>query len=144
MPIEVRVLNAADEALVAATPPDVFDDPIDPAALALFLRDDRHHLIGALDGGALIGFVSALHYVHPDKPAPEFWLNEVGVAESHQGQGIAKRLMRETLTLAKTLGCNAAWVITGADNAAANALYAAMPGAAPMRDQVMYTFPLDD
>lgn len=142
MTVEVRVLTASDAALIAAAK-DVFDDAVNAAALARFLADPRHHLIGAVDDGALVGFISAVHYEHPDKPAPEFWLNEVGVAESHQGQGIAKRLMAEALAHARQLGCGEAWVLTGADNDIANRLYAGAPGATAMRDQVMYSFSLD-
>jgi hypothetical protein len=34
----------------------------------------------ATAGDTVVGFASAVHYVHPDK-APELWINEVGVAE---------------------------------------------------------------
>jgi ribosomal protein S18 acetylase RimI-like enzyme len=141
MPVEVRVLTIDDATRIAASR-NVFDDAVIPVVMLRFLNDPRHHIIGALDGDTLVGFVSAVHYDHPDKPAPEFWLNEVGVAETHQRQGIAQRLMTETLALARQLGCSAAWVITGADNTAANQLYAGVKGAEAMRDQVMYTFPL--
>jgi Acetyltransferase (GNAT) family len=53
-----------------------------------FLADARHHLIMALNSGTVVGFVSAVHYLHPDKAPPEFWINKVGVAPTHQGQGI--------------------------------------------------------
>ena len=76
---EVCVLGRGDEALVLDAVTDVFDHAPQAALVAEFLRDDRHHLVGALEDGRLIGFVSAVHYVHPDKPA-ELWIDEVGVA----------------------------------------------------------------
>lgn len=88
---EIKLLGAGDEAVLQAVAPDVFDDPIDPAAAAEFLADPRHHLAVAIVGGLVVGFVSAVQYVHPDKPAPELWINEVGVAPSHQGQGLGAK-----------------------------------------------------
>jgi hypothetical protein len=46
-----------------------------------------------LEGGVVVGFASGVTYLHPDKPI-ELWINEVGVAKSHQGQGISKSVMR--------------------------------------------------
>jgi GNAT superfamily N-acetyltransferase len=108
--IEIRLLTAAAGAVLQSVAADVFDDPLDAAATAEFLADARHHLAVALADGVVVGFVSAVHYAHPDKPAPELWLNEVGVAPSHQGQGIARRLMETMLNEARRLGCTAAWV----------------------------------
>ena len=31
-----------------------------------------------MDEEQIVGFASAVHYVHPDKP-PELWINEMGV-----------------------------------------------------------------
>ena len=46
----------------------MFDRGIDPGLLAEFLVDPRHHLAVAHDDGVIVGFVSAVDYVHPDKP----------------------------------------------------------------------------
>jgi hypothetical protein len=47
---------------------EVFDNPIDADLTAEFLGDARHHLAVAIDDGLVVGFASAIHYVHPDKP----------------------------------------------------------------------------
>src|SRR5262245_21824670 len=88
--VESRLLTAADsgEDVLTRVAPDVFDDPLDSGATREFLRDPRHHLVVAIDEGVVVGFASAVDYVHPDKPSPELWINEVGVASSHQGRGI--------------------------------------------------------
>jgi GNAT superfamily N-acetyltransferase len=52
-----------------------------------------------------------VHYVHPDKPA-ELWINEVGVAPSHQRQGVGQRLLGALFELGGSLGCREAWVLT--------------------------------
>ena len=134
---DVRFLRAEDKDLLRHVAPDVFDDPIDPAAMTRFLDDPRHHMAVAVDADLVVGFASAVHYVHPDKPAPELWINEVGVAETHRGQGIGKALMKALLDLAGRLGCREAWVLTDRDNDAAMRLYHAAGG-------VMYTFRVSD
>jgi ribosomal protein S18 acetylase RimI-like enzyme len=126
-----------------AVAPDVFDDAIDARAAREFIDDPRHRLAVALDDGIVVGFVSAVLYVHPDKPAPELWINEVGVAPSHQGQGIARRLLTATLDEARAAGCREAWVLTDQSNRAAMRLYESGGGEAS-GDHVMFTFHLID
>ena len=141
--MEIRLLGSGDEALLAEVAADVFDDALDPRAAAEFLADERHHIAVAIDDGVVVGFVSAVHYVHPDKPAPELWVNEVGVAPSHQRRGIGKAMIRAVLEHARGLGCREAWVLTSRDNDAANALYAASGGTADAASTVMYSFRLE-
>jgi aminoglycoside 6'-N-acetyltransferase I len=107
---------------------------------AEFLADPRHHLAVAMHADTVIGFASAVHYIHPDKPA-ELWINEVGVAPTHRNRGIAKRLLHEVLGLAKSLGCREAWVLTDRSNEAAMRLYQSI-SARTSRDQVIFTIPL--
>jgi GNAT superfamily N-acetyltransferase len=139
---EIKLLYAGDEAVLRAVAPDVFDDPLDAAALLEFLADPRHHLAVAIADGVVVGFVSAVHYVHPDKPAPELWINEVGVAPSHQGQGLARRLLETVLNEAQRLGCSQAWVLTNRSNLAAMRLYASGGGVEAPEDAVMFEFNL--
>ena len=140
----IKLLLAGDEAVLQSVAPDVFDDPIDPAATAKFLTDPNHHLAVAIDDGVIIGFVSAVQYFHPDKPTPELWINEVGVARSHRGQGVARRLMEAVLNVAREQGCTVAWVLTNRSNNAAMHLYARAGGvAAPDPDTVMFEFFLE-
>lgn len=140
---EIKLLSADDSAVLQAVAADVFDDPIDPAAAAEFLSDPRHHIAVAIADGVVIGFVSAVHYIHPDKPKPELWINEVGVAATHQGQGIARRLMEAVLNEARRLGCGEAWVLTDRTNNAALRLYAACGGVEAPQDVVMFEFNLE-
>jgi len=65
---------------------------------------------------------SVFHYVHPDKPA-QLFVNEVGVAASHQSQGIGLRLLTALLEHGRRIGCTEAWVATEQNNIAARALY---------------------
>lgn len=142
MTVEIRMLSAADAAVLERVAADVFDEQVDPRAAQLFLADSRHHLAVACDAGVVIGFASGVHYFHPDKPVPELFVNEVGVAPTHQNRGVAKALLRCLLQHGRELGCGQAWVLTDHDNLAAQRVYAASGGAPS--DHLMYSIRLDD
>lgn len=127
MTIQVRVLNSNEAYILNNLAPDVFDNPIDPRWTAAFFADTRHHLAAALDEETVVGMASGVHYVHPDKP-PELFINEVGVSDAYQGQGLGRRLMDTLLEHARTLGCVAAWTLTEQGNTAARRLYSAVGG----------------
>jgi ribosomal protein S18 acetylase RimI-like enzyme len=145
MPVSIRVLGPADAAALQNVASDVFDYLVDARWSAEFLADPRHHLAVAIDdeSGQVVGMASGVHYVHPDKP-PELWVNEVGVAPSHQGQGIGRRVLAALLAHGRTLGCGEAWVLTSPDNTAARRMYAAAGGVEDSEPSVMITFALAD
>ena len=142
--MQIKILRAEDAALLLAVGPDVFDDAVDPRAAAEFLNDPRHHLVAALDAGAIVGFASAVHYVHPDKPSPEMWINEVGVATTYRGRGVASAILQRVIEVARINGCAEAWVLTDRTNEAALRLYKSNGGIEAPGDQVMLTFRLED
>jgi aminoglycoside 6'-N-acetyltransferase I len=125
--LEIRLLGPADAGVLDRVAPDVFDHAIDARWTREFLADPRHHLVVARVGALVVGMASAVHYVHPDK-APELWVNEVGVAPSHRGQGIGRRLLECLFAQARSLGCSEAWLGTEEHNAAARHLYASVGG----------------
>ena len=135
--LTIKALSTSDLATLLNVADDVFDNPVEEKYAAEFLNDPRHHIVAAIDDGVIIGFASAVHYIHPDKP-PELWINEVGVAPSHQGKGVGKAIMKEMLRLGNELGCKTAWVLTEKENAAANGLYKSVGGVGS--DAVMFEF----
>lgn len=141
MSIETHILKPGDQDVLARVAPGVFDHEVDMALAREFLQDPRHHLAVALDGGVVVGFASGVHYVHPDKPQ-ELWINEVGVAPSHQRQGVGRVVLRALLALGRELGCTEAWVLTSPANRAALGLYAAVGGRRMADPPAMFTFPL--
>jgi ribosomal protein S18 acetylase RimI-like enzyme len=140
--LQIRILGAGDHAVLTRVADGVFDYEVDPGLSSEFLQDPRHHVAVAIEDGAVIGMVSAVHYIHPDKP-PELWINEVGVAPSHQRRGAARQLLRAMFRHGADLGCRQAWVLTDTSNTAALRLYASMEGSEPPEDTVMFTFRLD-
>jgi ribosomal protein S18 acetylase RimI-like enzyme len=142
MPIEVKVLRRGDEHVLAALAADVFDDALDAAATATFLADPRHHLAVAIDDGVVVGFASAVTYVHPDKPQPELWINEVGVAPTHQRRGIGRDLLAALLDVGRRERCSEAWVLADKSNTGAQQFYTSLRGERALEDAVMFTFAL--
>jgi ribosomal protein S18 acetylase RimI-like enzyme len=141
MEIEIRILQPGDEAVLERVAEDVFDFPVQAELTAEFLRDARHHLAVAIDAGLVVGMASALTYVHPDKPT-QLWINEVGVAPTHQRRGIGRRLMQALFEAGRARGCREAWVGTEHTNAAALALYGSLPEKRAREDFVLFEFEL--
>lgn len=142
--VSIRLLGTGEEHVLERCAGNVFDHPINPSSTKAFLADPRHHLTVAVDGDTVVGFASAVHYHHPDKASPELWINEVAVAPTHQGRGLAKRLLQALLAGGRSLGCREAWVLTERANVSAMGLYRSLRGVEAPVDQVLFTFFLDD
>ncbi len=143
MPMEIKILQPGDASLLDHVALDVFDDPIVPQAVQNFLAFPDHHLAVAIDQGMVVGFASAVQYVHPDKHRPELWVNEVGVSPSHQNRGVGKALMHALLEFARSAGCSEAWVLTERNNEPARKLYKAAGGEEEQEEIVMFSFKLE-
>lgn len=142
MEITVRLLRPDDSTVLDRVADGVFDNPIDPRWAAEFLADPRHHLAVAIADGVVVGMASGVHYVHPDKP-PQLWVNEVGVAPTHQNRGVGRQLLRALFERGRELGCTEAWVGTEVGNAAARRLYRAAGGVEDAEPFILITFRLD-
>lgn len=140
MGIEIKVLGPGDDAILRNTAPEVLDRGIDWDLAREFLNDPRHHFVAAMDGGVVVGFASGVHYIHPDKPAQMF-INEVGVAETHRGRGIGRKVVQRIVELARELECSEAWVLTDRENEAALRMYE-RAGGKREKTQEMFTFKL--
>ena len=141
MGTDIRMLGPEDEAVLRRVAPGVFDHDVDPGLSSELLRDPRHHLAVALESGTVVGFASGVHYVHPDKPA-ELWVNEVGVAPTHQRRGLGRELLMALFARGRELGCREAWVLTSPANGAAVRLYESVGGSDLADPPVMFTFRL--
>jgi aminoglycoside 6'-N-acetyltransferase I len=138
MSIDLRLLGLDDDAVLERVADGVFDLPVQPDLTRVFLADPRHHMIVAVDDGVVVGMISAVDYVHPDK-ARQLWINEVGVAPSHRRRGIGRRLLDAMLEHGRSLGCTEAWLGTEDDNVPARGLYESA-GSNP-ETFVLYEFP---
>jgi ribosomal protein S18 acetylase RimI-like enzyme len=148
MSIEIAVLQRGDERILMNVAPGVFDNPINMELTQEFLGDPRHHIAVAIDDGFVVGFASAVHYVHPDKQ-PELWVNEVGIAPTHRQRGLGKAVLKALFEVGRAHRCTAAWVLTDRSNIPAMALYASIGGvqgadSTGLRATVGYSFALTD
>jgi len=102
---------------------ELFDDRPLPAASLRFLTSPGHHLLFAWDDtDHPVGFISGVELTHPDK-GTEMYLNELGVAETARGRGVATSLVEALAGLAKELGCYGMWEVSDPDNIGALATY---------------------
>ena len=125
----------AEERVKAAE--HLFDDPVDVEATCRFLANEANHLLIAYVDDEPAGFVTGTELTHPDQPAPELFLNELGVDGTYRGRGIGRQLVAKLWELAENRGCRGMWVLTDDDNVAANRVYTAA-GGTRARDEVMY------
>lgn len=137
--IEIRRASTDDLGALEQVGDALFDHPIRPDRAVEFLNDPRHHLFLALDGRNVVGMASGFHYVHPDKE-PALFINEVGVLEAYQGQGIGKTLVRAIWSYAKKIGCKEAWVGTESSNTIAQKCYKGAGGVADEDPFILFEF----
>jgi ribosomal protein S18 acetylase RimI-like enzyme len=125
--VHVEEASSSDVVLAAT---GLFDDQPDPAATAAFLADERHHLLIGYIDGVPAGFVSAIELLHPDKPRPEMFVYELGVADAHRGRGVATALMKRVVELCDDRKCGEMFLLTDEANVAAQATYSRAGGVA--------------
>ena len=138
--MEIRSLSQGDERILDAVAADVFDYELNRDLISEFLANPCHHLVVAIENSTVIGFVSALHYVHPDKD-PQMWINEIGVSPRHQSAGVGSSLVHKLREIARTEGCTEMWVLTDRSNPRAMKFYQSLNG--KPEDQVMFSFSID-
>lgn len=137
----IHVVSTGNAWLMDNVDEDVFDNRVRPDLLQAFLANPANLLLVAHAEGQVVGMASAICYVHPDKPLSMF-INEVGVAERFQRQGLGKRLVCALLEEARLRGCTEAWVATELSNTAARGLYEAVGGIPDQENAVVYVYDL--
>ncbi len=120
---------------------DVFDNPVDPNLLCEYLGNPSNALFVATIDGRVVGMISGLAYLHPDKPKTLF-VNEVGVSDRYQRRGIGTLLLNAILEWGENTGCVEAWVATEAGNSVARMFYQATGGVEDDNPFVMFTYDL--
>ena len=142
MTIDYVLLDAHDTHRLDRLAPDVFDGPIDATQLAAFVADPQHLMILAVEEETVVGMLSAVEYLHPDK-APQIWINEVGVTPACRRRGIGRALVGRMLEVARARGCTGAWLGTESDNVAAQRCYQGVPNGKAPEDFLLYEWRLD-
>jgi ribosomal protein S18 acetylase RimI-like enzyme len=140
MTVRYKLLSLADASVLLDVADDVFDEPLVPQRILAYLADTTNLMVVAIDGRTVVGQCAAVIHRHPDQ-ATELYIDNLGVAPSHQRQGIARALVARMFEAGRERGCAEAWVGTEPDNDAANALYRAL-GAEPAEAFNMYVYRL--
>jgi len=124
-PIAIHQITRTDATLLNSVAPDVFDAPINAAHLAAFLAEPNHAMFVATDADTVIGQARGMIHHSPDD-APVLYIDNLGVAPSHQRRGIATRLVAVLGEWANTKDATTVWVATETDNEQAKGFYAAL------------------
>ena len=121
-PITIRELGPEDVHVLERVREGTFDNPVELTLAYAFLATGVNELVVALSLGEVIGFASGTALMHPDKPTG-FVINEVGVHEDFQRQGIGRRLLERIIDVARSRGCHGIWLGTELQNVPARELY---------------------
>ncbi len=120
--MKYKLLSSGDEKLLEASGHGVFDHDIQPELGSQFLSDPQHHIAVAIEDSTIVGFASAVNYIHPDKP-DELWINEVAVVKVYRRKGVADTLLKLLFQCGREHRCREAWALTDESNIPANQLY---------------------
>ena len=131
-------IRRVTDAAAVADAAHLFDAAPRSDATRRFLGDDRHHLLIAYVDGAPAGMVTGVEMTHPDK-GTEMFLYELGVDPAYRRRGVGGALTTALADLARERGCYGMWLVTEADNAAAQATYR-RTGGEREDDQIGYTW----
>jgi ribosomal protein S18 acetylase RimI-like enzyme len=104
---------------------DVVNEPI-AAAVWSWLMHGTHHLAGILaveDDEAVVGFTHYRPFPRTLHANEACFLDDLYVAPSHRGRGIALELVRRVCEVAKAKGWTEVRWVTSADNIGAQRLY---------------------
>lgn len=110
MTVSIALAGPADTDRILQAHSGVFDVPPDPQLTRTFLEAPHLRMATAETDGLVIGMCSGVIYHHPDKH-PQWWINELGVAEPWRRQGIATRLVTQCAAEAGRIGCTEIWVV---------------------------------
>ncbi len=120
---------------------DVFDNRVNPDLVNDYLCNMSNALLVAMIEGTVVGMVTGIAYVHPDKPKSLF-INEIGVSTRFQRRGIGTQLISAILEWGRNHGCVEAWVAATVDDVTARSFYNAIGGIEETKHAVVYTYPL--
>ncbi|WP_438864079.1 GNAT family N-acetyltransferase [Neptunicella sp.] len=139
--IVIRMATVEDLPALIKVGDRLFDYPLQPDSATEFFSDSRHHLVIAVCEQNIIGFASAVHYVHLDKQARLF-INEVCVLPEYRNLGVATALIAFLNEFAQQLECSSAWLVTESSNLTAQNAYCAVGG---QKDEavLLYRFTFD-
>jgi len=125
LPVNIIQISYENTELLNSIAEDVFDNEIDFEFLSNYVKEKSHLMLIALTNNVVVGQVSSVIHIHIDRPM-ELYINNLGVTPSCQRQGIATKLIENSLAIAKEMGCEEIWVATEPENRQARRFYASL------------------
>jgi ribosomal protein S18 acetylase RimI-like enzyme len=122
MTVQIVRVGPDNAGLLGSVAEDVFDHPIDPQHLRIYLADAQHMMVLAVSDGVVVGQTRGMVHLQPDE-APGLYIDNMGVTPARQREGIAGRMLDNLLAWGRERGCSHAWLGTELDNVAARGLY---------------------
>jgi len=140
--INFKRATKADKEAIQLAGSALFDNEIIGLEYDAFIESPCHLLMLAFFKQKIIGFVTGVIIIQPDKPK-ELFINEIGVLSDFRRQGIARHLINEINKESLFLGCNESWVLADEENLPANILYTNSKGVKYQKNINMYTIKHD-
>lgn len=125
METEIVRVTSENSNILDSVAEGVFDAEIQPDLLAAYLADPKNFMFVAVSNGVVIGQARGMNHLHPDA-ATELYIDNLGVAPSHQRKGIATALMQALIASGTNDKVTEIWLGTEQDNAQAVGFYRSM------------------
>lgn len=107
--------------------------------LTAFLHEKNAFAFVAVEQAAIVGFAYGYLLIKPDG-RKAFYLHAIDIMEQYQGKGYGCGLVEYINRFSRQSGCEKMFLITGADNAAANRCYEKAGGKCRATPDRVYTF----
>ena len=136
----IRRLRSGDEG-VACKVAEIFKRaPVTTDSMRAFLSDERNHLIVALMGEEMAGFVLGYELARLDAVAPMMFLYEIEVSLRYRRRGIGRALIGALAQICLEKRFAKMLVMTDESNEAAMKLYATTGAERPNRTDVLFNY----
>jgi len=144
MSLAIRELTARDRYSLATLMRSVAGKTVDdrsPVALA-FLTDPATFVFGAYHDDAPVGWAWGNVQRRPDGRIATY-LHEIEVVPSARRAEVTSMLVRAVLARARRAGHHQVWLVTGADDGVANALYESLGSVRVGRGDMVHRWRID-
>ena len=121
--VGIHHIKPANVSLLESVEADVFDAPIDPAALAIYANAPGHALFVAVEKRRVVAQIRGIIHRHPDA-LPSLFIENLGVTPRLQRRRIATCLVDALFAWAAESGVSGSfWVAAEGDNEQAIGFY---------------------
>jgi ribosomal protein S18 acetylase RimI-like enzyme len=139
--VTIRRLRSGDDATACAVATTFKASAVPRSRAGKFLANSANYLVVADVDGDPVGFLIAYRLERLDRPAPQLFVYEIGVAPEYQRRHIGTRLMEFVRGVVETEVFMEAFVFTSRSNEAAVGLYRETGGQVEDDMGVLFVYP---